>query len=276
MDITSNHIELIAMEGKTKAVVAVVIVAVIAIAAAAIVLNNGGTQTSSDNDMRFMIQDDKGVYFWIEGSGETVLDAFKDATKSFDVPFTPSTNAGVDSGIQSLFGLEMKQVGNDWYWWVQMEWKDGKWTDTVLGMNVLKPKDIGNVMAVAYGSMDLDRSKIAAPSDAVVWDKSTKGTVFTIQSSSGLYFKVNGEGKTVLDAFKTATEGYKIPFVASSDATGDNGIKSLFGLEMYQESETVWHYWTQYTWTDGAWADSLSFMSGINSADNPQFKVAYV
>lgn len=255
----------------SKIIAVVAVVAVVAVAAAAVFLTMG--PHDDPNEVKFLVQDDKGVYFWIDGSGETVFDAFKDAATDYNIPVTYSVYQGAENGIQKMFGLEMTQdqQGN-WSWWSQYSWDGTGWVSNEVTMDNLVSKNTKGYIAVVYG--DGTYAPLVKPSDCVVWNKSTSGTVFTIESSSGMWFKVNGTGTTVYDAFLAVVEQYKIPFVASS---GMAGISALFGLAMLEDPDNpgAWDYWVQKEKNAGEWVDSNKGMDQLNVADHPEFKVVY-
>lgn len=252
---------------QTKILAVVAVVAVVAIAAAAVFL----TQGSEDNDeVKFLIQDDEGVYFWVEGSGDTVLDAFKDAAVDYGIPVEYSVYQGEENGIQKMFGLEMRQSGTDWFWWSQYGWDGSGWVSNTVSMNGLSPSDVHGYIAIVYG--DGSNPALVEPEDCEVWDGDTDGTVFTIQSPSGMWFKVNGTGTTVYDAFVDATGDHKIPFTPS---VGFVGIDALYGISMKQVGE-VWHWWAQQVMDAGEWVNASVGMGELNSADNPVFKIVYL
>lgn len=251
---------------------------VIVLAASFVMLGNDNGDVDDTETIKFLIQDDKGVYFWVEGEGDTAIAAFENAIGQ-DVykdaaAFVPSTDkdTGAANGIQSLYGLEMKGDGTTWFWWGQFIWDGSAWQSSSKYMNNYGFEE-SEYIALVYS----DGSGVpkVTPADVKIWDQSQDGTVFTIESSTGLTFQVNGEGTTVYDAFKDATVTYSIPYEPSKDAAGvEYGINSMFGLEMYQEG-TTWYYWSQYVWVDGAWGYANTGMNGLASAENPVFKIIY-
>ncbi len=257
------------MENNQK--IAVIAVIIVIVAAVAVYFCLPGGENDDGADFTFLIQDDSGVYFWIEGDGDTAIEAFKDATESYDVPFVPSTNNGLDSGIQSLFGLETSNASGSWVWWSQYSFVDGAWESNTVMMDQVSKDDV-DYMAIVYG--DGTNLPLVEPSDAVVWDKSEKGVVFTIQSDSGMYFQMNAEGKNVFDAFKNATKTFKIPFESSSYNGVENGIQSLFGLETSNASGS-WVWWTQYSYVDGAWTSNSTTMEQVSTTDGKNTAIIY-
>lgn len=267
------------MDKKNMGVAAVATIAiVIVLAASFVMLGNDNGDVDDTETIKFLIQDDKGVYFWVEGEGDTAIAAFENAIGQ-DVykdaaAFVPSTDkdTGVANGIKSLYGLEMKNEGTKWFWWGQFIWDGSDWQSSSKYMNNYGFEE-SEYIALVYS----DGSGVPAvtPADVKIWDHSQDGTVFTIESSTGLTFQVNGEGTTVYDAFKDATVTYSIPFEPSKDAAGvEYGINSLYGLEMYQDGAT-WYYWSQYVWADGVWDYATTGMNGLASAENPVFKIVY-
>ena len=267
-DNSSNCIEGITMSN-VKIIAIVAVVAIVAIGAAAVFLNQ---DSGEDNEVKFLIQDDAGVYFWIEGSGDTVLDAFKDAAVDYGIPVEYSVYQGEENGIQKMFGLEMRQSGTDWFWWSQYGWDGSGWVSNTVSMNGLSPSDVHGYIAIVYG--DGSNPALVEPEDCEVWDGDTDGTVFTIESSTGMWFKVNGTGATVYDAFTDAVGDYDIPFIPT---TGMEGINSLFGLEMVNDPDnpSAWTYWVQKVMDAGEWVDAPKGMGELDSSDHPVFKIVY-
>lgn len=261
------------MESNQKkiAAVAVVVVIVIVAAAAAYILTRDNGNNSDDNSVTFLIQDNYGVYFWVEGSGDTVYDAWVDAMTSNGISYVPSYDtSGVGYGIQSMFGLEMTNASGTWVWWQQFTYADDGWSANTVNMNEIKSTSC-NYVALVYG--DSNGLPYAYPMDAVVWDGSTSGTVFTIQSYSGMYFKINGSGTTVYDAWVDATTKYKVTYESSEDSYG-TFISSIYGLDTYYSD--TYTYWSLYVVSNGAWDYAPSYMTGIQSSDCSHMLVVYV
>ncbi len=265
---------MITMEGKGKIAV-VGVIAVIIIAAVAVMFLNGNNTDEGDrkDGVEFLIQDNTGVYFWVEGSGDTVMDAYKDAMKDYGIPYVASQSKGEDAGISSMFGLEMKQVSaSEWNWWNQYTYKDGQWVELQSYMKDLDSKSDKHI-ALVYGDGTVEPKVI--PNNAKAWNHSTDGTVFTIQSSSGLYFQINGVGNTVMDAYKDAMKDYGIPYVASQSKGEDAGISSMYGLEIEQTSTGDWMYWNQKSYNGEGWEDLNSYMNSISSKDYKNVALVY-
>ena len=132
-------------------------------------------------------------------------------------------------------------------------------------------KDYSSI-AMVYG--DGKVAPAAAPSDAKVWNKDTTGTLFTIQSPSGMYFRVNGTGTTAFDAWVDAMVKYNVPYEPSESSYG-KGITSMFGLTMTQDAEGNYTYWNQDLAVDGAWSFNSVMMSNTNVADGSQMLLYY-
>ena len=169
------------MDSKNKAiiVVAVVIVLIVAVFAAQNLNKDKNDDKDETATVTFLIQDNYGVYFWIDGEGETVFDAFADAVDDFDVPFVASHDSYGD-GIKSLFGLEMTELDTGWVWWQQFTYADGVWTSSLLTMEKLKAKD-NQYFAVVYGD-GTGTPAVTDVSKAAVWDWSMGDTLFKSSS----------------------------------------------------------------------------------------------
>ena len=270
------------MDKKTTGILAVVVVAVVVIAAAFVMMNKDKGGDDTDNSISFLIQDNKGFYFWIEGEGDTAIAAFQDAIGQAAykdaAAFVASTdNTGEAYGISSLYGLSMtKDASEKWYWWSQYTWNGSAWEQAQSYMNSYGAAETNNYLAVVYG--DGTNTPLAKPSDAKIWDGSTSGVKFTIKSSSGMEFYINGQGTTMLDAFKDATTDYNVPFESDTTIYGE-GVGSVFGIGMdtgiTEDGKTFYYYWAQYYRNSGEWGYGDGFMSAIQSSDYKECLVSY-
>jgi hypothetical protein len=258
-----------------KTIIAAIVVLVLVVAAVGIYFTVLDKDDKDPNDVTFLIQDSQGVYFWIDGNGETVQDALVDAFSSYPEGTLVTSNYG----ISTLFGIGTTSSGGVYSWWVQYSWKNDAWTynseDTMVE---LKSSDL-DYFLVIYGAggmegIDLPED-IAKPSDAKVWDGNTSGVLFTIESSTGLYFNINGSGKTVYDSMVNANSKFNMGFIGSEDPSG-KGIKSLFGLEMIQFGG-VWSWWSTYVLTDDGknWESSFLYIGNMESSENAQVCLIY-
>ena len=87
------------------------------------------------------------------------------------------------------------------------------------------------------------------------------------------------QGEKMLDAFKDATSDYNVPFKPSTNAQGDYGIDSLFGIDMEtgttEDGKTYYDYWTQYYMKSGKWEQSTEMMNAIPTSEYKVFLVSY-
>ncbi|MDR2845770.1 MAG: hypothetical protein LBV63_00645 [Candidatus Methanoplasma sp.] len=264
------------MSKTTVIIAAIVVVVVIVAAVGAFFLLKG--EDKDPNNVTFLVQDSSGVYFWIDGSGETVQDAFVDAFADYPA----GTLVTSKYGVSTLFGVGTVQdiITLDYSWWGQFSWDGNDWTyNSSVSMPSIKSSDI-DYFLVIYGRGVMGGGIVVpdgtpTPEDAVVWNGSTSGTVFTIASPTGLYFKINGSSsKSLIDAFNSACDKYKIPLVNTESAEYGQGIDSIYGLSM-ENIEGNWFYWAQYGVTGGVWTPTLEGMSSLKSADYPVFLVQY-
>jgi len=265
---------------KTLLIVVVVIVIVIIVAVGAYFAFSGGNDNKNQNDVTFLIQDDKGVYFWIEGNGETAMDALTDALSSYPGGTLVTSSYGIDS----LFGQSSVQDSKgNWEWWIQFTWKDNGWSCNTTGLDEINSKDVGYEL-ILFGSGNMDNPAATqapagtpVPSDAAVWGGNANGTVFQIQSESGLYFKINGTGgATLLDTFKNACDNYNISLeTAHSTYDSNDYILGIFGITSYQDNSNNWHYWSEYEHSSSGWDYGATGMGGLTSADNPLYAVVF-
>jgi hypothetical protein len=272
---------------KTTTIIAVVAAVVIVAAIGVVLLTGGDNDDSNDdgngiktngNNVTFLVQDSKGIYFWITGSGETVQDAFIDSFSAYPKG-TLETNS---YGISTLFGVGTTQdpVSNNYSWWGQFSWSGSAWTyNATESMPNILSKDT-DYFLVIYGEGTMDGIAIPAgtpvPKDAYVWNGSTSGTVFTIASPTGLFYKINGSSnESLLKALEAACAKANVPFESNHlDGVGD-GIASIYGLATTSDPVTGYSWWAQFIVEDGNWKASSLWMSNLDSSDNPQFLVLY-
>lgn len=249
---------------KTAVIVAVIIVVLVGVYAAQALDDKHEDARDTSASVDFLIQDNYGAYFWIEGEGQTVYDAFKDAASTYSVPYVPTkdSSTGEENGISSMYGLEMVQIDGTWYYWNQLYYDGSAWQMNSLYLNGMAAEDYTQI-ALVYGAYGTTTPADSTPD---VLSTSTEGTVFTVESLSGMYFNVAATGTTVFDAWENAMKQYNIPYTATHASYGD-GIGSIFGLAMYQDASGNYIYWEQYVVDNGAWTSSMSMMSGIQSAD---------
>ena len=256
-----------------KLIIAVAVALVVVVAAVGVYFVFGNDKAT--NDVTFLIQDNEGVYFWLEGNGETVEDALVDAFERYPSGTVTFSNSG---GVK-LFDIGTVNNGDGTYtYWIQFTWKDNKWTYNQLSMRNIKSVDVEHIL-VLHGTTVSMEAAIApegtpTPADVTIWNGNTNGVLFSIQSISGLYFKVNGSGNTVYDALENANSKYKMQF-EGSNYSGEKDVKSIFGLEMVQVSDSEWNWWSTYQIESDDWAASLQYMSHLSASDNPQICIIY-
>jgi len=267
------------MAKKTVIIAVVIIIVIIVIAAGAYVAFGGKNNNNDQNKVTFLIQDEKGVYFWINGNGDTVQDAIENAFSDYPAETLVTDSYG---GVSELFGKSSSEdAAGNWTWWIQFTWKDNAWACNTTGMNEINSKDVSYEL-VLFGEGNMaDPSATQAPadtptpSDAKVWDGSTSGTVFQIQSDTGLYFKINGTGgATLLDTFQNACDKYNIPVNILTSGMGPY-LEGLFGIDSFQDSLGNWLYWAEYEHDSTGWTYSNSGMADLTSSDNPMYAVMF-
>ncbi|MFA6719758.1 MAG: hypothetical protein WCS15_11805 [Prevotella sp.] len=257
--------------------IAVVAVIIILLAASGVYWYATKDNGDDANKVTFLVQDDTGVYFWMSGSGETAMDALDDAVTNFGYDDVYEESSG---WITSFFGLSTALNDNGNYsWWGQFTWKDGAWSynDTVV-LSDIKSSDVSYIL-INYGEgtmtgMDLPATT-PTPSDAKVWNHSTNGVVFAIESESGLYFYINGTGTTVYDALENATSNYNIEFTGSEWSSG-KAIKTIFDFGTVN-NDGVYTYWnTKVLSDDGtSWETSEYIVGNLESSENAQICLLY-
>ena len=198
-----------------------------------------GGKLSLMHTAKILVEDQYGVYFWTEGVGETIADCI--ASPSPGVTFTVIDNSWGKfvNGINGLAGTE----DYSGYWSIYT-YRNGEWALSDRGVSLLEARDnpvVGFFYIVSETEAPYDvvaggPENVAVPSvsDAKVWDGRTDGTVFCIQSESGLYFYVSdATGEKMSERFKAATAAYNVPFVESP-----YGIDSLFGIGTVKKTDS--------------------------------------
>ena len=254
---------------KLVPVLAVVVVIAVAGAGAAIFLLNNQDKTPTAT---ILVEDQDGIYFWMEGKGETLMDALKKPSAGVTVT--------IDGQMVNGFnGLLAKETATAWLYW-SLYYLDGtEWKYSDVGASELKVSEHPTV-GFFYASMDKttyettggpDSVTVPSVEDKKVWNGSTSGTVFAITSHTGMYFYINSSASgTMADRFKAATDDYKIPFEPSK-----SGIKTLFGKGTVQMGED-YLYWNQFCIEDNAWVKTPKTFPNIENADDyKQIAVVY-
>jgi len=255
-----------------KLIIAVAVALVVVVAAVGVYFVFGNDKAT--NDVTFLIQDNEGVYFWLEGNGETVEDALVDAFERYPSGTVTFSNSG---GVK-LFDIGTVNNGDGTYtYWIQFTWKDNKWTYNQLSMRNIKSVDVEHIL-VLHGTTVSMEAAIApegtpTPADAVIWNGSTAGTVFTVASASGLYFKINGNSnESLIKAFNAACAKYKVPLVNTESEAYGQGVDTLFGFGWDEGSGL---YWAQYEEDNGAWTSASEGMASLKCGDYPIYLVCY-
>ncbi|MCL1978845.1 MAG: hypothetical protein FWG60_01630 [Methanomassiliicoccaceae archaeon] len=254
----------------SKAIIAAVVVVVVVVVAAGayVVLSNDKDQ----NNVKFVIEDLDGVYFWIEGSGEKVSDAFIDASEKahVDLDYSNSDLMGFFvSGINNVYQAE------DWskYWSLSV-YSDGEWKSADTGASSLYSKDydyVGWFYAESGGAPDYTPTTAEKPSPegakAITVEKSPGNGKVTFLISGGedsLCFWATGKGNDVYEAFKNIQKYYPEGVIETSVAY--DGINSMFGITGESFPDGTYSWWAQFSWEDGQWLKNEVGMASIDSA----------
>ncbi|MDL2231850.1 hypothetical protein LJB85_03835 [Porphyromonadaceae bacterium OttesenSCG-928-L07] len=221
--------------------IAAVIVAVVAVAAVGGYFILKGDDTSGEK-VEFLIQDDEGVYFWVEGRGDSAMDAFKNAAKGYGIPYELNTDK---DAIESMFYVDTSS-GKRWlpaYWDVS----DESWIVPEDNMAKTKASDFKYICILLSSGGTVEPTDVkVTPDDAVVLDKNLTGIKFLVQSPSGLFFKMSASGDNAYDALVSVTDKYNIPFVPTTSMGG--GVTSMFDIS--GTSEVPYYWWAQFTSAD--------------------------
>lgn len=215
---------------------------------------------------KILIQDNDGVYFWIEGNGDNELTALTDACERYEID-VEFANGWIDS-MFSLGTVELSEY--NYIYWSQYSYVDGAWAMNNYNMDQYSTSEV-EAMALVYSD---GAAPAVDPDEAKIWKFSTEGMVFTIESEAGVSFKINGTGETAIEALENATERYGVPFVASGDPP--RGIDSLFGITFAYEGGQ-WSWWIQKVRTgDGTgWETSSYMMDEILVSEIQEMKLVY-
>ena len=262
---------------KTAAIVAIVAAVVVVgggAAAAVVIMNNNEDKTPT---VTVLVEDQNGVYFWTEGKGDTIADAL---AKTSDGVTVTMTDASFGKYISEINGLKEDYTSSTCYWSIYIY--DGEtWKASELGASNMNTKDYETIGLfyvvsdpVTYEVTAGGPTNVTVPSvnDKVIWDGSTKGTVFALKGASGMYFYTNSNKEgTMADRFAAMTEEFKIPFESSK-----SGIKTLFGIGSVEVEPGVWSYWAQFGLIDGQWGYMPTTMPNTDNPDDySQFAVVY-
>lgn len=221
--------------------IAAVIVAVVAVAAVGGYFILKGDDTSGEK-VEFLIQDDEGVYFWVEGRGDSAMDAFKNAAKGYGIPYELNTDK---DAIESMFYVDTSS-GKRWlpaYWDVS----DESWIVPEDNMAKTKASDFKYICILLSSGGTVEPTDVkVTPDDAVVLDKNLTGIKFFVQSPSGLFFKMSATGDNAYDALGTACDKYDIQLVRTTSMGG--GVTSMF--DIVGTDEMPYYWWAQFTSVD--------------------------
>lgn len=270
------------MDKKAMIIATVVAIAAIVGAAAIVALNDG-----EETKYKVLIEDQKGFYFWTEGTGENYSEVLSNTSAGVKVTMADTSFGKYISAVNGLEG----RADYSAYWSVYY-YSDGGWKYSEEGISSMKTSDYSAIAlfyvecetvepysVIAGGPDHLEA--VPTPEDAKVWNGNKGGMVFGLQSETGLYFYVNGKGETVFDAFSNATANYKIPFVKTESASG-KGIKSIFGIGSYdtgvvnpETGYSIWKYWAQFYSKGGDWEYGTGYMSNLDTKDYSQCAIVF-
>ncbi len=269
------------MDRKIIIVAAFAVAAVVIGAAAVVVLNDDGEETK----YKVLIEDQKGFYFWTEGSGSNYYEVLSNASPGVEVTIVDASWGKYVSAINGL------KAGDSSYWSAYY-YADGAWNYSDSGVAEMETSEY-TAIALFYVETDPveytviaggpDHLKnIPSPDDAKVWNGSGKGMIFGLQSETGLYFYVNGEGKTAFDAFSDAAADYSIPFEPSDSSYG-KGINSIFGIKSRDtgvidpdSGYSIWLYWAQFYANNGSnWEYGMKSMSNTDTDEFDQCAIIF-
>jgi hypothetical protein len=255
-------------------IVAVVAVIVVVAALGAFVLSK--EDSKDESKVLFFIEDEKGSYFWIEGSGERADAALKDAANKsgVDLIYTESSSMG-GMYLTGINGLE----GDDSHYWSLHTYTDGEWKSAQAGISNVESKD-NKYLGWAYVEFDSSYNPIinvdfpdVKNASPVNLSHSGDNVTFLVHDGQ-MYFWISGHGSKVSDAFTNAFLSYP-----SGTATMNNyGISSLFGIASTSvpDDEDNYIWWGQYAWGGNAWEYlQSSSMTGISSQETDYYLVVY-
>lgn len=254
------------MDDKNKKYLTIGIVAIVVIAAVGIgaYYLTKDDKKSGDLTVNFLVEDNEGVYFWVQGttsSDGTVMDAWENAVDSYGFlsSFEKSTSTEGD-GIESLFGLEMKQISESkWNWWSQFTWNNNAWTVSNKMMSTIQASDC-KYFGMIYG--DGTNTLSADPNDYKVLSSELSGYKFLIESSSGLYFEVSADGDNAYDAITDICDIYFIPYTVVESW---GYVSSMFDLGW---DDVAQKYWSLSVYENDNWTISSDGLLNITSTSN--------
>ncbi len=238
---------------------------------------------------KILVEDQYGVYFWTEGVGETIADCIANPGPGAD--FT-MTDASWGKFVNEINGLASTEDFSGY--WSLYSYKDGAWTLSDLDVSSMMTSEnpvVGFFYVIVetvypYGIVagGPDNVDVPSVSDAKAWGGGTDGTVFCIQSASGLFLYISdATGSTMAERLKSATAACNTPYEESR-----YGIRTLFGIgtavktdyegNVVVDPETGYYsynYWAQYGLKDGAWAYMDTTLPNTNAGDFAQMAIVY-
>ena len=169
-----------------------------------------GKNLRTDTAM-ILVEDQNGVYFWTEGSGETIADCIDDA--SAGVTFT-MTDVAWGKFVNEINGLASTDDFSG-YWSLYIL-ENGEWVSSDLGVSSLTTEDnpvVGFFYVEAeteepYGIVAGGPDNVIVPSisSAKVWDGKTDGTIFGSFASSDFAFSGVGFFKRSSTSFASGLQ----------------------------------------------------------------------
>jgi hypothetical protein len=223
-----------------------------------------------DKTVTFLIEDGNNTYFWVKGEGDTVLDAWTNAATNYNIRWVQATDDNATWGeVESMFGIgSVNKViaGQDWpywSWWMTYKWSNStnEWVSASMANTT---STSSHIFAIYYGNNSVYTPvPNITPEHAVAWDRTNKGQMFLIQSPSGMYFWVTGNGTTIEDAWVDAATTYSIPYTMETSGSYAGNLGTTFGVQ--KAGQYYWKVYVNNGTNLSAWNSSYASKSYVLS-----------
>ncbi len=214
--------------------------------------------------VKFLICDGTEFYLVIEGEGLTVINALVNAIDTYN--YTKyAVYSGTESqpeGLRSLFGLTYKQLSDTEYvYWMTFTWSysEDYWVTSSNTMEQMYA-DEQSAILLYYGKtdgMEFDPPdglpKIGELQPLKI---SEDGVRFLVESETGAFFVMNGEGSTLGEALDDACTTNNVPYSIDGNT-----------VTFFNKTATSDNGWNHYSASSSGWSLDTSTLSDKSASD---------